>query len=68
MITKRKKLPREDEFAEIFQEMLKIKMTEKYQDLRFGQIMEVVRPKAEDLYYMRDERLLEVLKELNKYE
>lgn len=62
----RKQLPRENEFAEIIQELIKIK--NKYPDWRFGQILSNAVAKDEDcnadLYYTRDEDLLEAIKKL----
>jgi|LakMenEpi03Aug12_release.lakeMendotaPanAssembly.Ray.scaffolds.fasta_scaffold2294002_2 hypothetical protein len=57
----RKKLPREDEFAEIFQEMLRVKNT--HPDYRFGQIVELALG-LNDLGKIRDEDLLEEIKKI----
>jgi len=64
----RKRLPREDEFADIIQALVKIKSNPKYEDFRFGQIISSAIALDEncnaDLYYTRDEELLEAIKKI----
>lgn len=66
MKTTRKQLPRENEFVEIIQELIKVK--HKYPDWRFGQILSKAIANDTncnpDIVKTRDEELLEAIKKL----
>lgn len=59
----RKRLPREEEFAEIMTALIKVKNTPEYEDARFGQIIEKALG-LNDLGKIRDEDLLEEIKKI----